>query len=382
MGHTGWKRLNDQNTVEGDLRDATWIGDRTFYLDYSCDERGRMYALQRFSYDREDHVRSLIEFDHGVYCGPYGIQWLEINCATLYGVDKLILGERLQWAGKKRSFIRAVARDPIGTLDRWRGADRPLQFVRSCIELVDAYDNPDHLTRLPIGIDATASGLQHLALLCRDFKTMEQVNLTLWHNRVMDIYDRVAARVQASIQGDSHEWAAWWLKRLEELGDKRRKLFKGPVSTFSYASTEPSWNKQIRDAYDELERLSEPLPRDSDGNLIKRGDKSAVGYLVDEVRLACEAELPGPSAVMQWLKDRVSRQYDRNTFVSWDSPSGFPCRNLEETPNLVEVNLPGQRRKIIVADGVLPEMDLEEMLKSITANFTHSLDAAHAARTI
>ncbi len=344
-----YKRAANKRLISADLDDAKWVADRTFWLDYACDERGRMYALQRLSYDREDHVRCLIEFDHGVYCGRVGIQWLEINCATLYGVDKAIWGERLQWAGRERSLIRAVAKDPMGTFDKWRDADKPLQFVRACIELNEAWDNPNFETRLPVGIDATASGLQHLALLCRDFRTMEQVNLTLWHNKVMDIYDYVGGSVQELLQKEkgSHEWAAWWLERLEELDDKRRKLFKGPVSTFSYASTENTWNKQIRESYADLERMgkiSVPLLRDENGDLEKRGGKSAVGYLVDKVRLACEAELRGPSAVMKWLKDRVNRQYERNAFVSWDSPSGFPCRNLEEQPNERVVNLPGAER--------------------------------------
>jgi hypothetical protein len=379
-----YKRTANEHLVAADLEDAKWIGDRPFRLDHACDERGRMYALQRFSYDREDHIRSLIEFSHGVRCGPMGIQWLEFNCATHYGIDKAPWAERSQWAGNNRHLIRAVAQDPTSTFDKWRKADKPFQFVRSCIELIEADDNPDHVTHLPVGIDATASGLQHLALLCRDYNTMETVNLTLWHNKVLDIYDDVAAHVEGLLQNDTHPWAGWWLDRLNELGDKRRKLFKGPVGTFAYASTENSWNKQIREAYAELEwrgKLTLPLPRDENDKPERRGGKSAVGYLVDKVRAACEAKLPGPSAVMRWLQDRVVRMYERGLFVCWDSPSGFPCRNLEQPPNERDFQLPDGRR-IAVADGALPEMDLAEMLKSIAANFTHSLDAAHAALTI
>ncbi len=211
------------------------VGDRTFWLDYACDERGRMYALQRFSFDREDHIRCLIEFDRGVRCGPMGVQWLEINCATLYGIDKANWAERLQWAGANRQLIREIAQDPIGTFKKWRDADKPFQFVRACIELIAADDDPDHETHLPVGMDATCSGLQILGLSCRDYETMERVNLTLWHNKVMDIYDDIAAFVTELIQedeksSDDHPWASWWLARLEELGSKRRKLFKGRLA--------------------------------------------------------------------------------------------------------------------------------------------------------
>jgi len=228
MGHNGWKRQNDERTVDGDLEDARWLGDRTFWLDYRCDSRGRMYAVQRFSYDREDHVRSLIEFNQGVHCGPYGIQWLEFNAANLYGnVDKESWGKRGRWTTEHRHLIREIVKDPIGTFDKWRKADKPLQFVRSCFELVEAWDNPDFETRLPVGIDATASGLQHLALLGRDRETMAKVNLTLVHDGALDIYGAFAEHIEQMLRADSHSWATWWLDRLKELGSKKRKLFKG-----------------------------------------------------------------------------------------------------------------------------------------------------------
>ena len=42
----------DRRTVKVDLSDATWCGRETFYLDYNCDKRGRLNALQRLNYTR------------------------------------------------------------------------------------------------------------------------------------------------------------------------------------------------------------------------------------------------------------------------------------------------------------------------------------------
>jgi DNA-directed RNA polymerase len=374
-----YKRSANKLLVAADLEDAKWIGDRTFWLDYACDERGRMYALQRFSFDREDHIRSLIEFNYGIRCGEQGFQWLEINCATLYGIDKVNWAERLQWTGANRQLIREIAQDPIGTFKKWRDADKPFQFVRSCIELCDADDNPEHITHLAVGMDATCSGLQHLSLLCRDYQTMERVNLTLLHNKVLDIYDDIAAHVTEKLKADNHPWAPWWLDRLGELGNKRRRLFKQPVQTYSYASTKENWNEQIREAYAELlqqGRLSIPLPRTPGGSLVKRRGKSSVGYLVNLVGQSCKECLPGPTAVMHWLQDRVARMYERFMIVSWDSPSEFPCRVMEEPPDTRRV------KGVRVADGTKPVLDLKEMKKDISANFVHSMDAAHAVLTI
>jgi DNA-directed RNA polymerase len=186
------------------------------------------------------------------------------------------------------------------------------------------------------------------------------------------------------LRADSHSWAAWWLDRLKELGSKKRKLFKGPVSTFSYASTENSWNGQIREAYEDLElqgKVTEPLPRDKKGDLVKRDGKSALGYLTDKIEIACPAVLPGPAAIMKWLQNRAELQGRRNQFVLWDSPSGFPCCNREEVPDVRTLYLP-DGQEITVAEGTWPGIDIEEARKSITANFVHSMDAAHATRSI
>lgn len=386
MGHEGWKFKNDVETLKGDLRDARWISDSRFYLDYSCDERGRMYAQQYFNYDRGDHIRALIEFDRPVYCGAIGRHWLDINCATLFGLDKAELGERLRWAADHMDFIRAIARDPIGTFDKWKNADKRLQFVRACLDVVEANENPDFETRLPVGVDATGSGLQNLALSSRDAETMAKVNLVHTTSAIMDIYDDVAGRVVRLLKSRLEDpWSAWWLERLKELGNKRRKLFKGPVGTFAYSSTKPSWVDQIIASYDELRHkgaLSVPIPRDWNGDYEARGrgrKKTAIGYLTDLIDIACREELRGPTAVMEWLQQQVRLS---DSFLSWDGLSGWPCRNLEEYPNnQPKVTLPNGDQ-IVYAQGTTGVIDSKECLKGISPNFVHSLDAAHAALTI
>jgi DNA-directed RNA polymerase len=113
-------------------------------------------------------------------------------------------------------------RDPVGTFDDWRKADKPFLFVRSCLELYEAWRDPDFRTVLPIGLDATASGLQHLSLLCLDGAAGQLVNLTNQHYNVIDVYSEVAGQVLATLKNDRHEWAHWWLERLEKPVSKTK----------------------------------------------------------------------------------------------------------------------------------------------------------------
>jgi hypothetical protein len=77
----------DANTriVEDDVRVARMREGKPFWLDYNCDFRGRVYAVQHFNYMRGDHVRSLFKFANGIQLTENGLAWLEVHCANCEG---------------------------------------------------------------------------------------------------------------------------------------------------------------------------------------------------------------------------------------------------------------------------------------------------------
>jgi len=179
MGNDGTMRKADQVTVAADVADAKWCGERAIWNDYSCDRRGRIYALQHLNFARADHIRSLFRFANGMKLDAGDTYWLEIHCANCEGsTDKKSRAERIKWVGEHRQDIMDIAKDPFGTFDKWRGADSPFAFVAACRELAAAWNDPENFeTHLPIGFDGSANGLQHLALLSGDLVTAAMVNL-------------------------------------------------------------------------------------------------------------------------------------------------------------------------------------------------------------
>src|SRR5262249_7567336 len=181
MGPDDQKLKADRKTVKADLRHARWCGDEAIYLDYNCDRRGRLNAIQQLNYAREDHVRALWEFDRGEPLAADGaggveaLQWLEIHAANCYGdVDKKPWADRLRWAKQHTDLIERVTADPQGSFDHWRDADKQFAFVAACMELSRARKNPEGFeTHLPIGFDGTCNGIQHLAMLSRDEEAAE-----------------------------------------------------------------------------------------------------------------------------------------------------------------------------------------------------------------
>jgi hypothetical protein len=144
MGHDGKQQKADRRTVKADLRHARWVGNQAIYLDYSCDKRGRIYGVQQLNYAREDHVRSMFEFNRGEPLGDEGLSWLEIHAANCGpgGVDKKPWADRLRWAKENTDLIEHIATDPQNNFDHWRKADKPFAFVAACRELVAARRDP------------------------------------------------------------------------------------------------------------------------------------------------------------------------------------------------------------------------------------------------
>jgi DNA-directed RNA polymerase len=210
MGHDGKKLKADRRTVKADLRHARWAGNKAIYLDYSCDKRGRIYGVQQINYAREDHVRSLFEFDRGEWLSADGCEGREaMHCLEIHaancgpgGIDKKPWANRLRWAKENTDLIERVAADPQNSFDLWRGADKPFAFVAACQELVRARKDPlGFETHLPIGFDGTCNGIQHLALLARDEKAGELVNL-IDSPIPQDIYAVVTGHVMSLLESE------------------------------------------------------------------------------------------------------------------------------------------------------------------------------------
>ena len=381
------KSAADKVTVAIDVEDAKWCGERVIWNDYSCDRRGRIYALQHLNFARADHVRSLLRFANGMKLAGEPntkTKWLEIHCANCEGsTDKKSRDERRKWASEHRQDIQDIASDPIGTFDSrvldgrgWKSADSPFCFVAACRELAAAWKDPENFeTHLPIGFDGSANGLQHLSLLIGDFKSGSMVNLLSNDHSPRDVYATLIARALELIEADDCDHARWWRKCFDErLSQKeQRKLLKQPIMTFAYSVTPRGATRKIAKVYyGSLHQKVEP----ADG---------AFGYLARKVLEACALELSGPKRVMDYICAVADHCTDQGRFLEWTSPSGFPVSNRYQVPNIVTVNCMRGSVRVAeheIADGVTDQIDHSKVLSAAAPNFVHSLDAAHLIKVV
>ena len=131
-----------------------------FYLGHFEDFRGRIYCKGHiFTYQGTDFQKALVR------CEPYNasgeLDWLHMDVARSYGLDKATWAERLQWSLTHPEFQRG-AKEPA----LYQSAYEALQKARRGEPI-------DHL----VSLDATASGIQCLSLMAQDSESARAVNL-------------------------------------------------------------------------------------------------------------------------------------------------------------------------------------------------------------
>jgi len=321
-----------------------------FYIPWSFDYRGRAYPIPAFLTPQDtDFGKALINFADESFINESGCQWLAFQCATTYGLDKSTMTERLEWTNENIPLITRVAEDPIGNLGDWEAAEEPWQFLASCEEYYACViTQRRQTTSLCVATDATCSGLQILALLAKDKKTAQLVNV-LPADRPQDAY-KVVAGVS--------KWNC--PDHIQPVMD--RKVVKRTVMTIPYNAKPFSNRSYIRDALKEK------------GVEISKEDLTTT---VHAVRTAMHTVVPGPMAVMKWIEDEVAKAMKRGvTNLEWVTPSGFVVNQHIMKKKVVRLQLQLLGRcslNVAVSDSA--QVDSNRHKAATAPNLIHSLDA-------
>ena len=237
-------RNSSQWEIElGDLekRDAFWYP-------YQLDFRGRIYPQAGWlSPQGDDLAKGLLEFAKGKtvptedaearkFLAIYGAQ-----LAANTGINTPSLDAYAQWIEANRTNIMASVENPLQNtwwLEHAKSGSR-WQMLAFCFAWVDMEaGKPVHL---PVQVDGSCNGLQHMAALLRDKKLATHTNL-LGTDEKNDLYSWILQGVKADIERISqdtskgeHPLAAW----VDTHGQNilNRDIAKKVVMTFSYGST-------------------------------------------------------------------------------------------------------------------------------------------------
>ncbi|MFD1303505.1 DNA-directed RNA polymerase [Methylobacterium marchantiae] len=366
-----------------------------FYFPHMLDFRGRMYPIPvGLQPQGDDLSRGLLEFADGkpVRVGEDGngaAGWLAVHLSACWGYDKASYEDRIQWVRDREPLWRRIAADPLGNLE-WAASevDKPWCSLAAIFEWVDFLETGEgFISHLPVSVDGTCNGIQHLSAMTRDEVAGEYVNLVPGP-KPRDIYKFVADRVQEKCErieadgGLNAEHATYWLDLCNR--NLPRSLTKRQVMVVPYGGSKDSFFNYTRIWLDE----ADPMPRGLDWSLESTKEMSAlrnkrlsfmVPLMWDEVR----AVVSGGIEVMEWLQKCAKATTSGNQPLFWTTPSGFVVRHFYglQTSKKIETMLDGQRVQLRVLEQT-PDLDKASQLRGVSPNFVHSLDASALALSL
>lgn len=397
-----WKKLAGETYARNAERvsarmavhQGLWVARRfadedAIYYPHEMDFRGRVYPIPTFgpSPQGSDWQKALLQFAHGIPLGIEGFRWLNIHVANLFGVDKVPFAERCAWVTENLDAIIDSGTNPLDGERFWTTADSPYCALAACIELTEALNSeaPEtFVSRLPVALDGSCSGLQHFSAMLRDPEGGLAVNL-LPAERPQDVYKAVAAQAQEIAdaedtitytigKGDSSETIT--VANPWRNGKVTRAIAKRPTMTFCYSATRFGMQAMIHQTLKELDRDAEAK---GEGPYLGGADNYHMAMWLSHVLFSSiSLTVSAAAKAMDWLREAAKVAAEGGLPLWWTTPMGLPILQeyKSQKGQRIDTHWAGQRVQMVIK--VEEEaLDTRAQANGVAPNFVHSLDASH-----
>jgi len=405
--------------------------DNTFYHIYNLDFRGRIYPNTAFLHEQSsDNAKGLLLMEEPKELGDYGEFWLHVHTANCWGNDKVSLEDRAKWVVDNRQTLLEYAENPFYYTD-WMKADKPFCFLACCFELqligmwLDGGETiQDFPSALPIYIDGSNNGVQHLVAMAKDEEVAPLVNLVP-QEVPGDVYMFIADKVWMNLTRMAHKLPKGTKEKFPEVYAEAIKLQrayseapdKSERKTLAYKAA-ALWRNQNRDLREKLfsiywlniqdKKIQRKAVKRNVMTLGYGGTAYGMGeqviedtrdispYLRDKEHLwgamlgtlvynTCYEELKGPAKMLRLFQTVAERANDRKEFLSFISPiTNFPVVQAYRKPIQKRTELKYGEEVLKVQLQVWEEATINESKQKTGAapNIVHSLDAVHLATVV
>ena len=155
---------------------------KTFHYDFQLDSRGRMYPIVNyFEPSGSDLAKGLLTFKNGVPVSDNVLYNLAVHTANCMGEDKLAMEDRVLFVWVHMDEILEAAEDLANSewLNQFKDEKKSkFQLMAAVLEWKKYHEQgEDYVCHLPIGLDATNSGLQVLSAVTRDIIGAQETNV-------------------------------------------------------------------------------------------------------------------------------------------------------------------------------------------------------------
>ena len=431
-----------------------------FYQYIEADYRGRLYNTESFlNFQGSDIARGMLKFARAKPMTESGKQWLAIHTANSFNqsfnideipdwceadykshleseglesisVDKMTLEDRIRWTNNNMETILAAGEHNMFI----EGAEKEVTTLACCLEWYDmSICKGAYHSRLPIPIDGSNNGWQHLGAISKDPKTGDLVGL-IPRDIQQDFYVQTAKELYHSTTDERRKdiLSKMPMKHIRKGISKRGSMTRA-YSAGAQKIGENMYfdckSEDFHDKYDIGEKDCLGFARD----LIKAINKVCPGpldtmeYLQGLAKFEIgefEKQLDGKSASNEWtkirkeLKESYAIPNDEKTdetwqkindlvlelqkfetvkikgngskTLSWITPSGFAvqyeCFTMSEyktrgrISGFTKYNKVGQIKHVGLVPSQAP--DVRGFMCGISPNFIHSMDASHMSLVI
>ena len=369
-------------------------GFRKIYFPYQLDFRGRIYAIPHLNPQGSDVQKAMLRFANGKPLGSEGWKWLAIHGANTAGYDKVSLETRVEWVLDNEEEICTIAENPYDNRG-WCGTignveiDKPWQFLAFCFEWAGYCKfGESFVSKLPVAMDGSCSGIQHFSAMLRDEIGGNAVNLVP-AELPQDVYGMVAEKVIEQAQEDVVSGTEDELKHTDEgvayvkRGSKAlakqwlafgitRKTTKRSVMTLAYGSKEYGFKEQLmEDILRPAKTSGKDFPFDGDGY-------QAAQYMAKAIWVAVNKVLVKAGEAMRWLQSAASLAAKEGLPVRWTTPVGFPVMQAyaDIETRRVKTAINGKLVYFRVNQET-DKLDRRKQSSGIAPNYVHSCDASH-----
>jgi len=407
--------------IEFDLTMArsTLIEDRTFYQYTEADYRGRIYYTTPFlNFQSNDIARGQMLFANGKLMTEEGLKRLKIHIACCYNqtfskdklpdwlstnyqpyledeglddisVDKMTLQDREAWTDNNIDMLMDLAAEERIEL----AAEKPITLLACVLELYNAiqHDGP-YYTYLPVPVDGSNNGWQHLCAMSKDKEAGELVGVVPQKIQ-KDFYVQCAKNLITRMP-------EWFEERQMPMKHIRKGIAKRGSMTRAYsAGALKIAENMYMDCHVEgyLEKY----------NITKEDCQLLAKHLVKAIDEVCAGPLQTMKFLQKIAEAEIASDYAKETqqkSINWTTPSGFPVVYEAFIDNEFKekaiISCSERRTKPVIRkeDGTEEETDtiriqhvgkentdkpkIRSFMSGISPNFVHSMDAAHMAQVI
>jgi len=340
---------------------AKQLVDEDVYFPWFMDWRGRYYPLASYlSPQGNDLSRALIQPKKGKPLTEEGYSHLGAYVARCYGL-RGSHAECQQWTKENYEALWSINKNPgdNNSLEFAQQADKPMQFIRACQAFVNGCEST-MMCNFFIQLDATANVFQHFAAMTRDPAVAKLTNMTSL-GYPEDIYSHMA---MALVEKGNQDYMMG-----NELG---------------------MWTRHLNRDHIKMSLMTSLLNNSIRGNIMEiihgqiwQGDLPApdayfdyAKYLIHGMREIAQDMWPLVYGASKWLKDFAAMAGRKKQLLEWDMPSGFKIRSNSFNHERAKVGtVLGQMRTILFDQPT--QFNPRSQTTAFTANFQHSLDAAH-----